>query len=219
MSGLAYDLQARVRAKSDVVSDLGTGEPAPLVINPRGDLLVAYGMPGVAELVRMRQSYFALGTAAAPANAALPTTATATGITLWNGEQENGRIYVIDSIGFYVVVSAAAATAVGCVVCINLGKKTTPTADITPRGLAGNVYRGTGVVDLNATIVDDKWFPYGTSVVGPASQIGLAGDYPVDGLFVIPPGHQITVGVIANTATTITCRSMIRWHEVQLPVG
>lgn len=217
MSGIAYDLQSRVRGKTEAVTDANHGESVPTLINPRGDLLISAGMPGISDLVRMRQSYTAIAAAALAPVAALPTTTAQ--VTLWNGELENGKIYIIESVGFFTAVSAAAATAVGVVVCMNIGKKSAPTSGITPKGLAGQVYRGTGIVATSASITDDKWFPYGTSIVGPASQIGLVGEYPVDGLYIIPPGHMFSIAVIANTTTTITCRGFIRWHEVQLPVG
>ena len=217
MSGIAYDLQARVRGKAEAVLDANQGEDIPVLINPRGDLLVAAGMPGISDLVRMRQSYTAIAAAAIAPVIALPTTTAQ--VTLWNGELDSGKVYVIDSVGFYCAVSAAAATAAGVVICMNTGKKTAPTGAITPKGLAGQVYRGTALVATSAAITDDKWFPYGTSIVGPASQIGLVGEYPVDGLYIVPPGHMISIAWIANTVTTITGRAFIRWHEVQLPVG
>lgn len=217
MAGLSYDLLARVRGKSEAFLDGTHGEPAPVLINPRGDLCVALGLPGVAELVRLRRSYMAIAPAAVAPVAALPTTAAH--LTLWNGEQENGMIYAIESVGVFTAVSAGAASQVGVAVCMNIGKKASPTSDTTPRGLAGQAYRGTAVVDAGATITDDKWQPFGTSIVGPASQIGLVAEFPVEGLFVVPPGHMFSVAAMANTGTTITTRCFIRWHEVQLPVG
>lgn len=217
MSGLAYDLQARVRGRSEAVTDANHGDPAPICINPRGDLQIAYGIPGVGDLTRLRNSYTVIAAAAVAPVTALPTTTAQ--LTLWNGEQENGKIYVLDSIGFFTAVSAGAATQVGMVVCMNIGKKANPAGAVVQKGLAGQVYRGTGNVTAAVTVTDDKWFPYGTSVVGPASQIGLVGEYPMDGLYVVPPGHMFSVAVIANTVTTITARAFIRWHEVLLPVG
>lgn len=214
---IAYSLQARVRGKSDAIADANQGEEVPLCVNPRGDILIARGMPGISELVRMRQSYMAIvATAVAPVTA-LPTTTAQ--MTLWNGEQENGKIYVLDSVGVFVTVSAAAATAVGLCALMNIGKKTAPTSALTPRGLAGQAYRGTGIVAVGATVTNDVWITMGSSNVGPTSQIGQTLDWSLNGQYVVPPGHMFSLSAIANTGTTITCRCFMRWHEVLLPVG
>lgn len=214
---LQYDLLSRVRGKSEAVNDSPQGEPSPIVTNPRGDLAIAHGMPGVSDLVRMRNSYMAIvATAVAPITA-LPTTTAQ--MTLWNGEQENGKIYIIDTVGVFTTVSAGAATAIGLCGLMNIGKKVAPTGALTPRGLAGQAYRGTGLVAVGATVTDDKWTPIGTSNVGPASQIGQTMEWSLNGLYIVPPGHMFSLAAIANTGTTITCRCFMKWHEVQLPVG
>lgn len=215
--GLVSDLLGIVRGKNEPLLDQPGGSPSPLVVNPRGDLSVVQGLPPNAELVRMRSSYVAIAVTAVAPVVALPTTTAQ--LTLWNGENDGGKIYVIDSVIYYTTVSAAAATNVGLLCCMNVGKKTAPTGAITPKGLAGHAYRGSGLVAVGATITDDSWHPLGDSVIGAASQIGTTVEVPVDGLYIIPPGHMFSLAGVANTVTTITGRCGIRWHEVQLPVG
>ena len=214
---ISYDLNAKVRGRSEPILDCNTGEEVPININPHGDLIIAHGMPGVSELVRMRKSYMAIAASAVAPVTALPTTSAQ--LTLWNGENDGGLIYVIDSVGVFTTVSAGAATAIGLFACMHTGKKAAAVADLTIRGLAGQAYRGTATADVGATVVNDVWIPIGTANVGPASQIGQTLDVPVNGLYIVPPGHMFSLAAVANTTTTITTRCLIRWHEVQLPVG
>lgn len=206
-----------VRGKN-AVTDLYVRGEAQSMINGRGDSLVALALPPNAELVRHGESYGVIqGTAVAPV-VALPTTTAQ--VSLWNGEPANGKSYIIDSVFLTGVVSAAAATGMGLVAMINKSAKTLPSGSVlTPFGLAGHNYQGRGSVVLAATVTDDGWHPLGNSVVGPASQIGLNADIPVKGLYVIPPGGLFSIAALANTASTVTTKIGIRWHEVALDLG
>lgn len=198
------------------MGDFPTGEDGPLICNPRGDLGANLTLPELADIVRLRQSFYVIAAAAVAPIVAMPTTTAQ--FTLWNGELDGGRSYVIYSIGYIVVASAAAATPVGMVVCMGTGRKTAPVADLTPRGLAGQRYRGSGYVDLAATVTNDTWHLAGTSNQGPTSQVGMSLDVNIFGRYIIPPGHYFSQSVMANTVTTITVRQFIRWHEIQIPV-
>lgn len=226
--GISADLYGVVRGRADVVADLSSGEDGNLVVNPRGDLLISRGLPENTEMVRLRQSYNAgydqSLTAVAPL-VALPTTAAGAGtISLFNQEQDNGKIYVIDSLWCIVTAQIAAATAVSMIAMLNIGKFSNATAitnDVTPRGLAGQVYKGTAVVDLAyaGTLTDDSWQPVGSSINTIAANLGSIVDVPCRGIFVVPPGHAFHFGVVANTATATSVKFGVRWHEVQLVVG
>lgn len=213
-------VQSRVRGAAPTLENLSSGSDNPTAINPRGDLLVAQSLPPSAELVRMGRSFMAVQTSAVAPVAALPTTTAQ--LSLWNGEPAGGRIYIIDSVFAICVVSAGAATGLGLVGMMNVARTSTPpTADLTPKGLAGQAYNGKGIVDLAVgSLVDDGWHPLGSSVVGPASQIGLTVDVPLEGRYIIPSGGgYFHLACVANTAATITVRMGIRWHEVQLPLN
>ena len=205
-----------VRGSAEPQNDQPTGEDCSLVLNPRGDLSAAFALPELADIVRLRQSAFVIAAAAVAPIVAMPTTTAQ--FTLWNGELDGGKTYVIDSIGFIVVASAAAATPVGMVVCMGTRRKTAPAADLSPRGLTGQRYRGTGYVDLAATVTNDTWHLAGTSNQGPTSQVGMTLDINLYGKYVLPPGHYFSQAVMANTVTTITVRQFVRWHEIQIPV-
>lgn len=211
------EVKARVRGLSPSLENLPSGSSAPCAINPRGDLLVAQALPPYAEIVRMGNSYFVIQSAATTPNTILPTTTAP--VTLWNGENDGGKVYIIDSVFAHVVVSAAAATNVGLCGMLNLGRKAAPTGALTPKGLAGHNYKGRGLVGLAVTVTDDSWHPLGNAVNGPASQVALNVDIPLFGAYIVPPGGMFSISALANTGTTITVRSGIRWHEVQLPIG
>lgn len=226
--GIEAELNAIVRAKSDCESDLATGEDGHLVVNSRADLLLARALPDLTEITRMRNSYVVsldqAGTAVAPLTALPTTTAGAGTMSLFNGEQDTGKIYVIDSFFAHVVVAPAAATPLGFCAMLNIGKSgwsTAPVNDLTPRGTGGQAYKGSAIVDLAyaGTLVDDGWQPVGTSAQAIAAAIGMTIETNVGGLFVVPPGHFFHMGILANTAATITMKFGMRWHEVQLPIG
>lgn len=226
--GISADLYATVRGRADVESDLSSGEEGELVCNPRADLLVAKGLPENTEIVRMRQSYIAgydQSIAAVAPLVALPTTAAGAGtVSMFNQEQDNGKIYIIDSLWCIVNSAIGAATPLTMIAMLGVGKFSNATAitnDVTPRGLAGQAYRGTAVIDLAyaGTLVDDNWQPVGSSLNAIAANLGSVVDVPCRGIFVVPPGHAFHFGVVANTATATSVKFGVRWHEVQLPVG
>lgn len=216
MPGIASSMLALVRGKNAVTDLFSRGEGQPN-INGRGDMLVSLALPPAVELVRHGESYGVIQATAVAPVVALPTTTAQ--VSLWNGEPSNGKSYVIDSIICTVVVSAAAATSIGIAGMLNKGAVSAMVADITPFGLAGHGYQGRGRVDLAATVVDDGWHPIGTSIIGAASQIGQTIDLPVKGLYIVPPGGAFSIATLANTATTITVKMGLRWHEIQLDLG
>lgn len=164
----------------------------------------------------MRRSYMAVASAAAAPVAAMPTTAAQ--LTLFNGELAHDRSYIIDSVSLVVVVSAAAATAISIVGCINVNTKAAPTTNLlTPKGLAGQAYYGLGIVATGQTITNDLWSPLGNSNGAATSGIGTTLSVELNGMFVLPSRHMFSITAVANTATTITCRLGIRWHEAPVP--
>lgn len=214
--GLDVSILKFVRKVAPGLYATGDGKPH---VNSRGDALVALGLPPASELVRLGESYGVVQAAAVAPVVALPTTTAQ--VSLWNGESDGGKSYVIDSVFMTVVVSAGAATGIGLAGMLNKGRVSAMTADINSSifGLAGHAYAGKGKVDLAATVVDDGWHPIGNSIVGPASQIGLNIDVEVYGKYIVPPGGAFSLAALANTVTTITVKMGCRWHEVQLDLG
>lgn len=210
----------RVRGNQPSIEQLPQGSDYQGSINTRGDIEIAIaGGGGRVDITRMRKGWQAVNTSASPATpvAALPTTTAQ--LTLWNGEQDPGRFYVIDALGAVCATTAPAATSLSLVVCMNVGRQTAPTGALTQRGTAGQPYSGYALVAVGATIVNDGWFPVGSSVVSAANEVGATVQYLANGAFIVPPGYQISMAVLSNEATDARVRQWIRWHEVLLPIG
>ncbi len=196
------------------------GESENVMCNPRGDVIVCQGLPEKAELVRMRNSYFGIATTAVAPSQGLPTTAAH--VTLFNNNPYGGMAFIIDSVFTIVVVASGAATAIAPVVCMNVGVKAAPTTNLlTPRGLCGNAYRGSGIVATGQTITNDTWHTAGNAMPmdSISTQVGTACQCNLFGQYIVPPRHMFSVTAVANTNVAITTRSGIRWHEVMLPVS
>ena len=65
-------------------------------LNSRGDQIVAQGLPERTEIVRLGDSWQVMTSSAQAPLTAVPTTTGA--LNLWNGEQANGKCYVIDRV-------------------------------------------------------------------------------------------------------------------------
>src|SRR5919108_6484861 len=91
--------------------NLGEGVDNPLFINNRGELLIANAIPPATMMVNKGSSWWASTTTATAPVIAIPTTAALIG--LWNGEPDNGKSYIIDSVFVVQVAATAAVQAVG----------------------------------------------------------------------------------------------------------
>lgn len=191
-------------------------------LNSRGDLLVSQSMPERAEIVRMGDSWqVSTSSAIAPLTAA-PTTTGA--LNLWNGEQSNGKTYVIDRIQVYeIVVDATQSNSTAVFAMLVRPPVTAPTdAALTVRSMSGrNSYSGRARTTVNAAVTNDGWFPIGTSAPTAAAAAGSAWkvtDIAVNGLYLVPPGGQFCVHAAKAAATAGQCQFSITWHEVQMIV-
>ena len=129
-------------------------------INGRLEQLVVQSLPPITELVRLGGSYFAPQTTAVAPITAIPTTTAQ--LSIWNGETDTGKCYVIDVLQHHATVASAAAWAQGMYCMLNVGRIAKPAGTaITVRGMSGFAYRGKGSAILAATVVDDGWHSVG----------------------------------------------------------
>jgi hypothetical protein len=191
-------------------------------MNSRGDLLISQSMPERAEIVRMGDSW---QVASSSAIAPLITTPTTTGgLNLWNGEQSNGKTYVIDRVQVSeIVVDATQSNMTAVFAMLVRPPVATPTdAALTIRSLSGrNAYSGRARTTVNASVTNDGWFAIGTSAPTAAAAAGSAWkvtDVPINGLYLVPPGGQFCVHAVKAAATAGQVIFSIVWHEVQLIV-
>lgn len=209
---IAVELPVRARDEDQCPQGALCGSPH---VNPRSDLLLANSLPAALETSRMGETYRCCATAAVASVVAVPTTTAQ--VTLWNGEPDGGKVYVLES-AYTVAVAGAVAGSINIVGCVNVGKKANPAGTLlTIRGTAGQQYLGRGVVALARTIVNDGWFPLMQGQAHAASAIGAGAFADLRGQVVLPPGHTFSISVVTN-AVGITVRSGLRWQEVYLPV-
>ncbi len=197
-----------------------SGNTVPVLTDQSGSVLTSQGLPPYTEMVRRGEGWSVMNTAAIAALVARPSTLS--NLTLWNGEPDNGKSYVIDRIFTHNLVTNTADGRFGMWAVVHPQGMTKPTADITAiKGLSGQSnYGGLAIVDLAATVVADGWFPWGNSVsyeltgALPGAQIAVE----VAGRMIVPPSAGISLQVVAST-TTDTFTTGFSWYEVNLTHG
>lgn len=190
-------------------------------VNSRGDQIVAQGLPAQTELVRLGDSWQVMTSSAQAPPTALPTTTA--GLVLWNGEPAGGKTYVIDSVAVTeIVVDATQSNMTAVFVMLGKAPVTTPTdAALAIRSLNGRTYGGRARTVAAGTVVNDGWFPIGTSAPAAPVAAGSAWkqvDIPLNGMFLIVPGGSFNLSAVKVAATAGQLHYVIRWHEVQMIV-
>ena len=188
-------------------------------VNSRGDLIMVQGLPAKAEIVRMGDSWQVINATGVTALTALPTTAAA--LVLWNGEPASGKSYVIDSAAVDCrVVDVTQIGTLSLFAMMNKTPVTAPTdAALTIRSLIGKTYGGKARTVVGATVVNDGWFPCGSTVpVGPtlAGQVWKTHDADLRGFYIVPPGGAFNIHAVQVGGGASACFFTLRWHEVQL---
>jgi len=200
-------------------------EDKQLQLNNRGELVVAQGLPDLAEIVRLGESYQIKTATAFAALTTEPTTTAA--LSLHNNEPGVGKCYVIESVAFWErVVDATQQNQIAIFGMVNPQGGTMPSAGTqlasatSIKSLSGrSAYGGKGVIRVGATVTDDGWFPYGNTNPNAAAVAGGAWrvhDIPLRGLVIVPPGAAFSVHAAKIAATASQLHAVIRWHEVQL---
>jgi hypothetical protein len=208
-----------IQTRNLLVENLPELMPGNAFGNPRGDMQVAQALPERADLVRLGNSWL-LRTSAVACVTALPTTAAAA--YLWNGEPPTGKSYVIDDIGWLCTTSAGAASMFALLAMLNILPLTSaPSTADTPviSSLNGRKYPGRAGMGHAATVVDDKWYPLGTSANSNAltNTVGFALEVPIQGGIIVPPGYLLNLACLAAN-TTAAGQFIVTFHEVQTAV-
>ena len=190
-------------------------------LNEIGDLLVAQGLPPYTEMTRRGKGYQVITTTAAASLVVRPSTVAL--ITLWNGEGTGGKSYIIDRIFTHMLVSDNAQGRFMLWACVHPQGMTKPTADITRAvtnltGLSGKYYSGMAVVDIDATVGDNGWYPVSSSVdyepTGVLPGAGIVAN--IEGRLIVPPQGGISVQVVASDPDESTSVVGISWYEEEL---
>lgn len=195
----------------------GSNEKVNVAASPAGALLVTnYGLP-YARWAAEGKGYKAIEATATAGVAALPTTTA--GLTLQNGEADNGKWYVIHSIFATLEASAAAVETAYLAHCVGMNRVAAATRDLaltSVKPLLGGAgpYAGLAILDLGATVIDDLWSPASNIVSNAvASNSEFSVWQLIDGLVILKPQAQYSLEICATTAG-VTGRLGMAWFEV-----
>jgi len=198
------------------------GAQKPLTLNPFDEQIVVQGLPERAEIVRLGNSWYGKQNSTVVAlNQAVPTTVAAS--AMWNGEQQGGKSYIIDGLGWIPDVSAGAAAMFQLYAQLSLiavtAALTTADAGVIRGLIAGKVYGGKAVISKTVTVTDNGWIPVGQpcNTAALIANLGYAVWGMVNGLFIVPPGHHINLAITATNATA-SGKCFYIWHERQIPL-
>jgi len=195
----------------------GSNNRVNVAASPVGALYATpYGLP-YAKWVAEGRGYSVIEATATAGVAALPTTAA--GLTLQNGEQDNGKWYVIHSVFATCEASAAAVESAYIAHVIGMNRVAAATNDlglaaVKPMLAGSGPYAGTAILDLAATVVDDLWKPaslHVSNLVASNSEFSIV--QLLDGLVVVKPKAQYSIELCATT-TGVTGRLGMVWFEI-----
>jgi hypothetical protein len=215
-----HKIVARVRGR-EVGNYAENRDDEQLHMAATGDGLIANGLPELAEIVRLGDSWVTGLTASATALTAVPTTAAIFG--LWNGEPGGGRSYVIDSVMAVKFIIDVTTNDLFTLWGQQVRAPVATPADsaLAIRSLCGcYAYGGRARTVTNAiATLANRWdsLDNGGNDQAPA----IAGsawrtvDIPLRGRYIVPPGGAFCMHVSEVTATASTFRLYVRWHEVR----
>ena len=197
------------------------GEEKAISVDPAGGQFVVQAGTPYAELTRLGGGYSVIATSALVGLVIRPSTVAQ--ITLWNGEDSDGKSYVIDRLFTHNLVSTSVLSFYAIWATVHPAGMAQPSADIPGSavnlvGNSGKRYNGNAVVDVGATVIDNGWFPWTNS-----TEVTTAGALPgshlvaeVAGRLIVPPSGGISLTVVCSLTSTITFTTGLSWYEVQL---
>jgi len=203
-------MQAKIRGINS-----NTGDEVDVKVTPYGQVLT---LPPQIIWTAKGYGFQAMATSAVAALVVRPTTTAM--VTLYNNSTDKNLV-IERAFGHNLV--AAAQSDYGLYLCSHPAGMTAPTNDITIRNSTNGVATSTaGIMDVGATVVDNGWFPWGSSytTVTVTTPGGLL-EAVVGGRIIVPPTGGISLQVVASvTGATFTCG--FHWFAVpttELPVG
>lgn len=214
------------KANLEVFGIQNQNQETELVLNSRGDLSVAQGLPERAEIVRLGQSWGAQIKEANAFTVLITIPSTLSGLSLQNNEAANGgRSYVIDRCWFKTVTSTAAANNLTMLAQV-VAPGTALVADSANRtrySLSGKAnYGGKSQIALASTAVGclaDQWMSIGNTVdASQAANIAAFGEAFVYGRYIVPPQGSFNLN-LQESVSGGTAILGVEWHEVALALG
>lgn len=220
-------LLGRIRKLLEGIDAGSPGDEEQIATSGQLENYIAFGASSYEEIIRVGRSYYVNTTAAVAAGVAIPTTTG--GVSLYNGEPEGGRSYIIDWVAASNVASAATAAQAQMIGLIGQVREAIPTdAALTIKKLnsMGGSVDSRAKTILTATTLPattglaTNWFPIGPSWIknSAVATPGYGLWWPVDGRLILSPGRYFSLQVIANVVGE-TFQLYIAWHERQLLLG
>lgn len=214
----------RVRGIGNVGIYPENREDEQLHLNPRGDQLIAQGLPELTEVVRLGESWQIASTTGQAALTALPTTVA--GLTIKNNEPSNGRVLCVDAFGSWEAVVDATQTDVTAIFAmLNARNDAVPsggTAETLFKSLSGRSATPGESALRGATVANNGWFPHSTEGAQMAAAAAGAqwkvNEARVRGLYLVPPGGSFSVQAVKAAAAAAAQQFFfVRYHRVYLP--
>ncbi len=209
-------MQTKVRG----IRSGGSGQEVDIGATRGGDLHISQALPQAALITALGNSWTAITTSAVAAIVDEPTVTAH--VTLYNGEADGGKSYIIERMVAYQDVSAAVPSRWAIWACVHPVGRAADTADITLIGSlsGGGTYGGNGKVDVDQTVTNDGWSPWMSSLDVEVAGIlgGAVGNVFVDGRIIVPPSAAVSIAIVAS-AVDDTFTTGFHWHEVLLDLS
>jgi hypothetical protein len=202
--------------RGTAVPQYADADNKPLSTNPRGDLLVAQGLPFAAEAVRMGNTWSAAVPTASAFTlvAAYPSTRAELG--LFNGDPK--KSYLIRSAWAIQIVTttvAGALTLVGQQLPIpSTGVANNTAVLVTSRAGKPNYGGAAQLYIAQTNAIANKWEVMATGPTSAAANVGAAVYAQLDGSWIVPPGGTLLLNCIAGTAVAASGVIGVTWDEV-----
>jgi len=182
-----------------------------------GDIQVAQALPIGAVLTAKGYGWQAITTVGVAGLVVRPSTVPL--MSIYNGEAGGGKVYIIDRVFAFNLVSTAAAAFWSIWLCVQPVGTTASASVITPamiRSTRGaGAYGGLAKIDDDTTCVDSGWFPWGP--IGQSEATGVlpsgAVSAEINGRIVIPPTSALNITVVTS-AVGQTFTAGVHWFEV-----
>ena len=194
-------------------------------LNGFGDLLVAGGaVPRYAEMARRGNGYSTMATGAVAALVVRPGTTAALEIQ----NVTAGKVMVVDRLFSHWLVQSTTALGSGAGIYAMVTQPVN--VDITDAALAIRSLSGkppqnkTVLTAASTTVVDNGWFPYGTTVKHESAGAVVPGgtlEALIEGRLLVPPRCSLCIHVVSGyTADTFTSGAAWYWEDADnIPVA
>ena len=188
--------------------------------NEKDEQLVTGGLPKYTEMGRSGTGYQVIATSAVAALVVRPSTVT--GVEIWNGYGYGGPSLIIDRSFTHNLVSSTTALGGGAGIWLMVTRPvdTAIASTLTPTGTNGKAYGGPVRVAVGTTVVDNGWYPWGTTRLREsAGSVVPAGilTAEINGRIIVPPHSSLCIQVVSGYVADTFCSGAL-WYEQQLTV-